>query len=183
MWSCAADSSGGPPTGAAGGDLTGTYPAPQIGPNAVGAGEVADNSLTGNDINEATLSLPGTDAYYSSGGPGQQFGLAAGQSREVDALNLPAGNFTLAASLDPGGWKGDSIGCWFSSGGEERIAYQPVTYPEEYTIPNLDLIGVVSLTAPGKVGVICQSGGFNEGNNFFGNWTLLATKVTNLHRQ
>jgi hypothetical protein len=36
--------------GPAGGDLTGSYPNPQIGPNAVGEPEVEDQSLTGFDI-------------------------------------------------------------------------------------------------------------------------------------
>jgi hypothetical protein len=35
---------------AAGGDLTGTYPAPTIGPNAVGPAEVTDRSLTRADV-------------------------------------------------------------------------------------------------------------------------------------
>jgi hypothetical protein len=41
----------------AGGDLTGSYPNPAIAPNAVDSSKVAPNSLTGADINEATLSL------------------------------------------------------------------------------------------------------------------------------
>lgn len=39
----------------AGGDLTGTYPNPQIAPDAVGSGEVANDSLTGDDVDESTL--------------------------------------------------------------------------------------------------------------------------------
>jgi hypothetical protein len=45
----------GPSTGPAGGDLTGTYPDPLIGPNAVAGGEVADNAMTGADVDESTL--------------------------------------------------------------------------------------------------------------------------------
>ena len=38
---------GGPPTGAAGGDLSGTYPDPQLAPNSAGANEVDEASLLG----------------------------------------------------------------------------------------------------------------------------------------
>ncbi len=46
-----------PPSGPAGGDLRGSFPNPLVGPNAVGTTEVVPNSLTGADINEASLNL------------------------------------------------------------------------------------------------------------------------------
>jgi hypothetical protein len=46
---------GGPPSGSAGGDLTGSYPNPQLGAGAVNSAKVLDNSLTGADILNGTL--------------------------------------------------------------------------------------------------------------------------------
>jgi len=53
--SAGGSSGDGAPKGPAGGDLTGTYPNPLVGANAIGSAEVVDDSLTGTDVNEATL--------------------------------------------------------------------------------------------------------------------------------
>jgi hypothetical protein len=44
-----------PPSGPAGGDLTGTFPKPQIGPNTVGALQIADGTVSSADIADGSV--------------------------------------------------------------------------------------------------------------------------------
>lgn len=97
-WACAADNAGagGPPTGPASGDLTGTYPAPTIAANAVNSAKVADNSLTGADIQNGSVGAADLATQQSQtvapnpGNPSDpcytQNGIFCGDSYGPDAL-------------------------------------------------------------------------------------------------
>jgi len=154
-------------SGPAGGDLTGSYPDPEIAPNAVGTRKVRDDSLTGADVNESTL---GQVPSALLGGFGQT-GPKAGICDPVDTsfvtcaavgLNLPERTRVLiSARISADSGTADSghgtcrLGTSVFGGiaGSDTYFAVPYAYSDHGT-----LVGVTPPLGPGSVsfGIDCN---------------------------
>lgn len=155
------------PLNAAGGDLTGQYPAPSIAPNAVGSDEVTDNTLTGADVNESSLDVPearqggiGRYGFIGECDPNRtdEFSSCAETTINIGVPGRLLVIGTLEAVVDPGKEIGLADCRLWTNRGTIGASTTPVSVSDDYESEQATLTAVTDVVPTGdtRVGLECN---------------------------